>query len=307
MRGDLPGVRILTEANLEEIRKLTIISLFSDDELMDILVLKGGNALELAYKLNSRASMDIDVSMEKDFEDFGLTVDAVCSKLNKRLEETFEEAGYKVFDIKLGERPKKKRTVDDLNWGGYQVEFKVISYEDYMRIGDNLDKLRRESLVVAGDKKVIKIDISKYEFTAPSEDTEFHDYVIKVYTPRMIIFEKLRAICQQMKEYTKIVRSSQSPRPRDFFDIYVIKETLEPHLDLSSVENQEMLKEFFNIKQVPVELLAKIKDPEIKEFHGSEHNSLEAIVKETDKLKEFSFYYNYVVSLVDELLVNWKP
>lgn len=299
-------MNILDDATLQEIRKLTIISLFSDDDLMDILVLKGGNALELAYKLNSRASIDIDVSMNKDFEDFGLSPEEVLEKLTKRLGETFEESGYKVFDIKLSERPKKKKTVEDLNWGGYQVEFKVIRIEEYSKIGDNIDRLRRESLAVAGDKKVIKIDISKFEFTTPSEETEFYDYVIKVYTPRMIIFEKLRAICQQMIEYTQIVRSSQTPRPRDFFDIYVIKENLEPSLDLSSEENQNMLKEFFNTKQVPIELLGKIKDNEIRDFHAAEYSSLEATVKETDKLKDFSFYHKYVVDLVEEVRPVWN-
>ncbi|AOS70331.1 hypothetical protein S101441_04503 (plasmid) [Bacillus subtilis subsp. subtilis] len=291
---------------LEKVRETTITSLFSDDELMDILVLKGGNALELAYKLNSRASMDIDVSMEKDFADFELTVEDVLKKLEKRLEENFKEAGYKVFDVKLLEQPKqRKHTVEHLNWGGYKAEFKVIPWTDYERIGDDINKLRRESMVVAGNKKVVKIDISKYEFTAPSEETEFKDYVIKVYSPRMIIFEKLRAICQQMEEYTRIVKSSQTPRPRDFFDIYVIKEQLEPNLDLTSEENLNMIKEFFKVKHVPLHLLNKIKDPEIKDFHGSEYSSLESTVKETDKLMEFDFYYNYVVELVQKIESLW--
>lgn len=291
---------------LEKVRETTITSLFSDDELMDILVLKGGNALELAYKLNSRASMDIDVSMEKDFADFGLTVEDVLKKLEKRLEENFKEAGYKVFDVKLLEQPKqRKHTVEDLNWGGYKAEFKVIPWTDYERIGDDINKLRRESMVVAGNKKVVKIDISKYEFTAPSEETEFKDYVIKVYSPRMIIFEKLRAICQQMEEYTRIVKSSQTPRPRDFFDIYVIKEQLEPNLDLTSDENLDMIKEFFKVKRVPLHLLNKIKDPEIKDFHESEYSSLESTVKETDKLMEFDFYHNYVVELVQKIESLW--
>lgn len=295
------------DAALEKVRETTITSLFSDDELMDILVLKGGNALELAYNLNSRASIDIDVSMEKDFADFGLTVDDVLQKLEKRLGENFEEAGYKAFDVKLFERPKhKKLTVEDLNWGGYKAEFKVIPWDDYERIGDDIDKLRRESMVVSDNKKVVKIDISKYEFTTPSEETEFKDYVIKVYSPRMIIFEKLRAICQQMKEYSQIVKSSQTPRPRDFFDIYVIKESLEKDLDLTSEENLDMIREFFKVKNVPLYLLGKIKDPEIKDFHESEYSSLESTVKDTDKLKEFDFYHNYVVELVQEIESLWS-
>lgn len=296
----------LTDKELEKIRELTIISLFSDDDLMDILVLKGGNALELAYKLNSRASIDIDVSMEKDFADFGLTVEQVKEKLEKRLEETFEEAGYKVFDLKLTERPKNKKSVGDLNWGGYSAEFKVISAEAYKRIGNNLEQLRRESLAVSGDKKVIKIDISKYEFIAPSEETEFHDYFIKVYSPRMIVFEKLRAICQQMKEYTQMVRSSQTPRPRDFFDIYVIIENLEPHLDFGSEENMELIRQFFEVKNVPLHLIRQIQNSDIREFHRQEYGSLKETVKESDQLKDFDFYYDYVLTKIKALEHMWQ-
>ncbi len=34
---------------LEQIKRITIIALFSDDDLMDSLVLKGGNALDMIY------------------------------------------------------------------------------------------------------------------------------------------------------------------------------------------------------------------------------------------------------------------
>jgi len=49
--------------SIDEIRKLAIIALFSDDDLMDTLVLKGGNALTFAYNVSNRASIDVDVSM----------------------------------------------------------------------------------------------------------------------------------------------------------------------------------------------------------------------------------------------------
>jgi hypothetical protein len=39
---------------LDEIRKLGIIAMFSDDELMEMLVLKGGNAMALFYSKYSR-------------------------------------------------------------------------------------------------------------------------------------------------------------------------------------------------------------------------------------------------------------
>ena len=44
---------------------LTLRALISDEELMYGLVLKGGNALELAYKITDRASKDVDFSKEE--------------------------------------------------------------------------------------------------------------------------------------------------------------------------------------------------------------------------------------------------
>ena len=41
---------------LEQIKRITIIALFSDDDLMDSLVLKGGNALDMIYGIAQRSS-----------------------------------------------------------------------------------------------------------------------------------------------------------------------------------------------------------------------------------------------------------
>ena len=56
-------------AMLNKIKRLTISALVADDILMGILVLKGGNALDLVYDITNRGSIDIDFSMEKDFTD----------------------------------------------------------------------------------------------------------------------------------------------------------------------------------------------------------------------------------------------
>ncbi len=78
-------------AQLEKIRKLAVISLFSDDTLMDIFVLKGGSALNLVYDINSRASIDIDVSMEEDFGEENM--ENIKNKLKTALDKTFAEEG----------------------------------------------------------------------------------------------------------------------------------------------------------------------------------------------------------------------
>ena len=53
-------VRIMDINILEKVKRLAIIAMVSDDELMDILVLKGGNAIDLIYQVSGRASIDID-------------------------------------------------------------------------------------------------------------------------------------------------------------------------------------------------------------------------------------------------------
>jgi len=54
-------------SELEQIKKLAVIAMFSDDELMEQLVLKGGNALDLVHRLSTRGSLDVDFSMQSDF------------------------------------------------------------------------------------------------------------------------------------------------------------------------------------------------------------------------------------------------
>ncbi|MGA3084518.1 MAG: nucleotidyl transferase AbiEii/AbiGii toxin family protein [Thermodesulfobacteriota bacterium] len=59
---------------LTKIKQLTIIALFSDDFLMERLVLKGGNAIDLIYKISSRASIDLDFSIALDFKEEELNI-----------------------------------------------------------------------------------------------------------------------------------------------------------------------------------------------------------------------------------------
>src|SRR3972149_6416667 len=101
---------------LERIKKLVIIAMFSDDDLMDLLVLKGGNALDIIYGISMRASVDQDFSMEKDFDQKELNV--IQEKIQKVLSETFHREGYEVFDITFEKRPKEVSPDMADFWGG---------------------------------------------------------------------------------------------------------------------------------------------------------------------------------------------
>ena len=73
--------------DFEEVRRIAITALFSDDLFFEKLVLKGGNALRLIYRLGSRSSLDIDLSIEDDFND----LEEVGQRLRDALGRRFEQ------------------------------------------------------------------------------------------------------------------------------------------------------------------------------------------------------------------------
>lgn len=197
--------------------------MFSDDYLMEMLVLKGGNALDIVYKIADRASMDLDFSISNKFKEDELIV--IEEKIKNSLEKTFREENYVVFNVDFVERPKRIKPGMEDFWGGYRVEFKVIERDKYNENPSDLDYLRKHAAIVGKkQRKRFIIDISKFEYCELKEEVDLDGYTIYVYTPAMLAFEKLRAICQQMPEYSTIVKNpGQSARARDFFDIYNFK------------------------------------------------------------------------------------
>lgn len=209
---------------LDKIRKLVIISLFSNDELMEYFTLKGGNALNYIYNINNRASKDIDLSMEESLKEIKKSLKEVSIILENTLKNNFKEKGYHVFDIKLEEKPENP---SKNFWGGYKLEFKLLKKEKWEKLKDNknkeLEDYRRESLPLHEDgSKKFTVDISKYEYCKDRVIEELDYYMVYVYTPIMIVYEKLRAICQQLEDYQDIIPTHRTPRARDFFDIYTI-------------------------------------------------------------------------------------
>lgn len=281
----------------EQIKKLAIIAMVSNDELMERLVLKGGNAIDLFYNSSSRASIDIDFSMSSEFTEEELT--GIRGKVEEVLATTFRQAGYDVFDVKFTEKPENIDGARREFWGGYRIEFKVIPTEDSRKNIENLEFLRRNATVIGpGQKRVFEIEISKFEYCEGKVETEIDGYKLYIYTPEMIVLEKIRAICQQIPEYRRIVKTHDSvARSRDFFDIRVLSEHYS--IDLNSKKNKTLLRAMFDIKRVPLSFLNKIKDH--REFHRTDFDSVKNTVKSGVKLKEFDYYFNYVVTQVESM------
>lgn len=285
-------------SELEEIRKIGIIAMFSDDDLMAMLVLKGGNAISMFYGEYSRASIDLDFSLCDDIDkkDFS----TIESKIKKVLEKSFQEHGYFVFDFKFYEKPRvKKERIKDF-WGGYRVEFKLMEKERVKDFLGNIEKMRKGALSLgSGEKKPFTIDISKHEYCGPKEEKELDGFTIYVYTPEMLVIEKIRAICQQMDEYPY---GTKSARARDFIDIYILMENQK--VDLLKERNIELIKLIFAAKEVPLELIGKI--PEYREFHERDFRSVVDTIHASFPLKDFNYYFDYVVGKTERLKMLWK-
>src|SRR6266704_4408477 len=198
--------------DLVEIRRRLLTAVAADDLLVDLLVLKGGNALELIHKIGERASLDLDFSMEADVAD--------ARDLEQRLSDRLDSIGLVVLDWNFARRPHTPSEASG-RWGGYRAEFKLVGRELARRLGDDLDSLRRQSIELTGShQRIFQIDISKYEFCRGHMTADVDSYELHVYTPAMIAAEKLRALCQQMPEYKQ--RRNPAPRPRDFYDIHAV-------------------------------------------------------------------------------------
>lgn len=283
-----------------KIKKLAIISLVSDDILMDKLVLKGGTCLELAYKIHCRSSKDIDFSIDNEFSDTEIT--QIMSDLPEIFNKNFNTIGYYAFDFRIKNKPV--RMPIDIKMTGYNLSFKLVSNDVHNEFKDNIDKLRNRALSLGqSDKKDFVIDISKFEYTQNKEEKEIDGHKIYVYPPVMIICEKLRAICQKMKEYRNNPGDADLPRARDFWDIFLVQENL-PRVDFKLPENRDILKHVFEAKDVDMNLLLKLEGK--RHIHEDDFRNVQLTDAANKKYPtHFDFYFEYVLDLIKDLEEFW--
>lgn len=283
---------------VHNIKKLGIVAMFSDDELLEEMVLKGGNAMDIVYQASNRSSVDLDFSMERDFPE---GFERFSERIKKTLEKEFlEQMNLKVFDAKIFEQPKGLRDDPSMEfWGGYGVEFKLIDQEIFEANENNIEVLRKLAIDLGQGPKFL-IDISKHEYVVGKREVELDGYRIYVYSPEMIVCEKLRAICQTTKEYGPIVKRNRGipkGRAKDFLDIYLLVEKYK--IDMTSDENFSILREMFNVKKVPMDFLDLMEN--YRDLHRTDFPSVEATVRLGKELKQFDFYFNYCLNLRDSL------
>lgn len=285
---------------LEKIKKLAITGIFSVDDFLDRLVLKGGNLLDLVYGLVSRSSVDIDLSMEDQFDDID---EELKRHIHKGLTSTFSDEYLVVHDLNVREVPPN--ISDDMKdfWGGYKIDFKVIGRDDFEVHKDDVDSLRRNSLSIGknGSTK-FTIDISKFEHCAAKEMSDIDGFTVCHYSPRMFVCEKLRAICQQMPCYIELTRSNASARARDFLDIYSVCSKFD--IDFVDSSFRELLLKTFAVKRVRLSSIGEIE--KTREFHRPDFVSVRDTVKPGVKIESFDFYFDFILELCEKLESFWN-
>lgn len=283
---------------LVRIKRLAIAAMFSDDELMEDLVLKGGNAMALVHGMAARESIDLDFSMSGDFPD---KPERIRRRVERSLQRTFRSEGFEPIDVRLALRPAALSEDLACFWGGYAIEFKLVASTEYQSSGHDTDKLRRSAVSIGQGKKFL-IDISRFEFVDDKEKADFDGYIIYVYSPLMIACEKLRAICQQMDEYGPVVRRSRpaAQRARDFFDIHSLVE--QQRLDLLSPRAIDTVCEMFRVKRVKLAWLERMDD--YREMHRAGWPAVQATVASHIGLRDFDFYFDYVSELALKIMTS---
>lgn len=287
---------------LDQVKRQVIIAILADDELGDRLVLKGGNLLQFAYEISSRASKDVDISVDGEFKD----TDWLSERVRAALEKSFTELELVVFDFKFREVPAQMS--EDLKsfWGGYQCEFKLIGNEEFQSLDGDIEQMRKSAHTLDGvsGSSQFKVDFSRHEFCAAKDEFEINGYTIFGYSPRMFVAEKIRAICQQMPEYGEVVHRNRPSalRARDFVDIHVISEHYGLTFDDRSFH--EIVEKTFEIKKVPVEWIARIKNT--YDHHEPDFASVRATVSTGFDLQDFDFYFNWLCKQCESLESLWR-
>ena len=276
--------------DLDKIKKLTLRALMSDETLMHSLVLKGGNALHLVYEITNRGSIDIDFSVEREFTQDELQI--MPGWLDYILNRTFREGNLKVFYVRFIEKPKSGSIPE---WRGYLLEFKVIDKEKFNEFQGDVDSIRRNAIKLNNQSPKYEVEISAYEYVEGATTKELDGVILRVYTLEMILFEKIRALCQTMPEYSEIVKSARPKyRARDIYDIFIISKSGPLNLD------KDMLSEIFKAKQVPLEFINNMEN--LREHNRTNWETVRSSISESDRdnLQDYDYYFDQVLKIIEQ-------
>lgn len=281
----------------EEVIWKILIAIYSHDVLSEKMYLKGGQALRFVHGLKSRLSRDSDFSFSDKIE----KEEVFFKYLKSAMEEEFLKNCLHVIDFKSTRKPKIKKSGALDFWGGWAIEFKLITKEQL-----SLPKTRRSASAIIPKgflTNKIPIDISEMEYCGDFETIKIKSVEIKVYSKPLLVLEKLRAICQSHPDYK--YRSTQSNRARDFYDIEQIYTKV---LNEGKVNNffkglSRHIVKVFEAKKVPLSLIDSCLDNE--DFLKSQEIGWQEVQSTVKGLNQsFSYYVQTIKDIVKNIEIK---
>lgn len=281
----------------DEIRNTIVTSIFSNDDLLDILTLKGGNAMKL-LELTNRESSDLDFSIT---EGKRLSKEVEGVQIEEQLSQSFEENGYKVISLKFSDKPLKRKVITPPYWGGYQIEFSIISLNKFHDLNERQKaNINAYAESIEHGKKKIKIDLSFEEYTEPRIETKLNDFTIYLYSPLMIVYEKIRASCQQLPEYKL---GTEKARARDLYDIYTMlthKKQLDLKDEVFNESNFYIIQKMFELKNVDLSLMLQLGTIK-NELKSDYENNVIPQIPGNQESPDFEFLFSYNTEIFEDL------
>lgn len=286
---------------LDLVKRRTITAFARDPILSQYLVLKGGNALALAYEMSNRPSFDVDFSITGDFKD----VDSIARQIPAALDKSFREVGLTPFDVKFFDQPDRVSADLAPFWGGYCIQFKVLESSEFERLRAAGSPMSRRALALGGfhAPSTYEVEISKHEYCGDTRVVQLDDCSVRVYSPSSVLCEKLRALCQQLPAYDIVVKrkSRNRGRARDFVDISSILDRTRITPVMPTV--RELLSRVFEAKRVDLRLLEQLDGT--RDIHFTDFPSVVSTAP-PDSLNDFDVYFNRVMEFRDGLELFWN-
>lgn len=275
---------------IEDVINEAILAVYASPVLSKLLVLKGGGAIRLFDGVHTRLSIDADFSTRQMLDQDAISV---FTEMETCLSRSFAAMGFDLLDFKRARRPKNVRAGFPAWWGGWACEFKLID-QAYRRKSHQL-KQKMALIPEGADSPKIGIDLSEHEYCGKPRTKTVQGTKIYAYSRDLLVLEKLRAICQQHRDYP--FRQETKNRARDFYDIYSLTTDTGTAFITCCRKN---IAPVFEAKEVPLWLLGALSNDEafVDQFRRGFDQ-----VKDTvrGRVESFDVYLEHVRFLINDI------